>query len=141
MGRSPGEGHGPMSERNSSVFRNQNAIIRGRIGRDAIAQAYAASDADECITQGDWHGFTRAEAQAWCWNLYQFEPHGFVYPNSVIRMQREEELESGRIPEGGGYAAKARTYVARGITPLQYRDAREALGSPTFCWSDVRYSA
>lgn len=124
-----------------SAFNDPNPNRRQNAAKAAIAAAFAAPDAAELIVGGDWDGFTRADATAWCWNLYQYEPHGFIYPNLVLRMRREEELESGGIPDGGGYAAKARIYVARGITPAQYREAREVVNSPTFSQTDVRYEA
>lgn len=112
---------------------------REQRGRDATASACAAPDADEPVTEGDWAGFTRARAIAWCWNLYQYEPHGFVSPGSMLRAQRVRELEAGGIPDGFGYADRARRYEAAGVTPEQYRRVREALGSPTFSAEDVRF--
>ncbi|MGO3146450.1 MAG: hypothetical protein ACTIJ6_02100 [Leucobacter sp.] len=122
-----------------SVFRNTDPASRAQVGRNTIHNAYAAPNAVEVITTGDWADFTAADATAWCWNLYQYEPHGFAYPASAVHMRRERELESGTIPEGGGYAEKARSYVLRGVTTQQYREARETLESPTFCWTDVRH--
>lgn len=102
-----------------SVFRNTDSIARQRLAREATAAVYARSDAAEEITTGDWAGFTTADATAWCWNLYQYEPHGFVYPASAVRQGREQVLEEGGIPEGGGYAAKARKYIEKGTNKLQ----------------------
>lgn len=136
MGRRPGEGLAPMS-----VFMNSDPVAREQSGREAVEAAYADSGSAKLISVGDWVGFNKADAIAWCWNLYQFEPHGFVHPASELRMRREQELESGGIPEGGGYAAKARSYAERSVTPQQYREAREVLGSSTFSWGDVRHGA
>ncbi|MBC9927853.1 MULTISPECIES: hypothetical protein [unclassified Leucobacter] len=113
---------------------NSDPVAREQSGRDKIEAAYAAAGGAELITEGEWAGFAKADAIAWCWNLYQYEPHGFVHPANEIRYRREQELESGGIPEGGGYPAKARQYISRGVTPQQYREAREVLGSRTISW-------
>ena len=124
-----------------SLFQNADPADREQHGREAIAAAYATPGNAQLITAGDWRGFTRADAIAWCWNLYQYEPHGFVYPASAMRMRREQQLEAGEIPEGGGYAARARTYSERGVTATKYREAREVVGAATFSWVDVRHMA
>ncbi|MCC6376559.1 MAG: hypothetical protein IT191_06025 [Microbacteriaceae bacterium] len=117
------------------------ARAREQRGREATASAYAATDADEIIAEGDWVGFTRANAIAWCWNLYQYEPHGFVLPNSILREQRVRKLESGGIPDGFGYADRARELEAAGTTAKEYRTMKEAQGAPTFSADDVRFSS
>lgn len=114
---------------------------REQRGRAAMASANAAPDADEIIAEGDWVGFTRANAIAWCWNLYQYEPHGFVLPNSILREQRVRKLESGGIPDGFGYADRARELEAAGTTAKEYRTMKEAQGAPTFSADDVRFSS
>lgn len=122
-----------------SAFQNSDPSVRAKLGRDAIAQAYAAADAEQPITAGDWSGLTKAEAAAWCWNFFQYEPYGFVHPAKMIRQRRERELEEGLLPEGTVYAERARSFIGRDITPQQYRAAKEMLEAPTFCWADVRY--
>ncbi|GAA3750136.1 hypothetical protein GCM10022239_26820 [Leifsonia bigeumensis] len=99
----------------------------------------STKDSNEPVTQGDWAGFTRARAIAWCWNLYQYEPHGFVSPGSILREQRTRELEAGGIPNGFGYADRARQFEASGVSPERYRAARETLGSPIFSAADIRF--
>lgn len=116
----------------------EEAQARSGKGWAEIRAAFAAPDADELVTHGDWIGFSRARAIAWCWNLYQFEPQGFISPGSQLRRQRVRELEAGSIPNGFGYADRARELEAEGLTPQQYRSAREALGSPTFTPADIR---
>lgn len=112
---------------------------REQRGREATASAYAAPDAEELVVEGEWAGFTRARAIAWCWNLYQYEPHGFVPPNSILRERRVRELESGGIPDGFGYADRARELEAGGMTPQQYRVTKEVQRAPTFSDEDVRF--
>ncbi|MBB5632574.1 hypothetical protein BKA04_000797 [Cryobacterium mesophilum] len=112
---------------------------REQRGREAVASAFAAPDADELVTEGDWVGFTRARAVSWCWDLYQYEPQGFVSPGSMLREQRTRELEAGGIPNGFGYADRARQLEASGVTPSHYRAAREMLGSSTFSAADIQF--
>lgn len=136
MGHCPREGQEPMS-----VFKNRDAEARERLGRDAIEAAYAAPDAELVIETGFWKGFTKAAARAWCWNLFQFEPYGFIIPASFATSRQQQELESGLIPENELYAKRARDFVLFGQSPLQYRENRLAMSSPTFCWADVRFVA
>jgi hypothetical protein len=114
---------------------------REQRGRDAMMAALAAPDADDLVTTGEWAGFTRGRAIAWCWNLYQFEPHGFVPPNSIVRQRNVRALESGDIPNGFGYADRARELEAGGTTPAVYRTLKVTQGAPTFSEDDVRFGS
>lgn len=119
---------------------SKSAQERSRQGRVAMEAALNAPDSDAVVAVGDWEGFPRGRARAWCWNLYQYEPAGFVMPASILRAKRIKELEAGGLPDGFEYAHRARELEARGVTPLEYRNAREALGSPTFSPDDVKHS-
>lgn len=100
--------------------------------------AFDMPDADTVVEEGRWAGFTRGEAAAWCWNLFQFEPHGFVHPGSQVRAEALEKLRAGGLPEVFGYPERARQLAEKGMTPRQYRQHREALGSRMFDPADVR---
>ncbi|MGM7667639.1 hypothetical protein [Microbacterium sp. A93] len=104
-----------------------------------VRSALSASDADVPVERGDWAGFTRGRAIAWCWNLYQYEPRGFVHPGSQLRAERTSELEAGLIPDGFGYAQRAADLEAAGFMPATYRHAQEALGRSTFSPADVTH--
>lgn len=125
-------------EHDASV--SAEAEERRRLGWERIEAAYAAPDAEDLLTEGGWAGFTRARAIAWCWNLFQYEPRGFVMPNSYVRERAMKELTSGGIPEVFGYPERARELEQRGLTPHEYRRHQEALGKPTFSQADVSYS-
>lgn len=115
------------------------SLNRRARGWAMVRGALAASDAEVPINIGDWTGFTRGRAIAWCWNLYQFEPHGFVHPGSQLRAERIAELEAGPIPDGFGYAGRATQLESAGMTPETYRQAMDALDKPTFDPGDVRF--
>ena len=83
---------------------------------------------------------TRGEAAAWCWNLFQYEPHGFVHPGSQLRAEALTQLRAGGLPEVFGYPERASELAGRGITARQYRQHREELGSRNFDPADVRRS-
>lgn len=106
-------------------------------GWERIAAAYAAPDAHEVITEGEWVGFTRARAIAWCWNLFQYEPKGFILPRSIVRQRALRELKNGGIPAVFGYSERARQLEAQGQTPETYRRQKEADGAPSFSPDDV----
>ena len=106
-------------------------------GWERIAAAYSAPDAQETITEGKWIGFTRARAIAWCWNLFQYEPKGFILPNSIVRERALRELKSGGIPAVFDYPERARQLEAQGMTPETYRRQKEADGAPSFSPEDV----
>ena len=101
--------------------------------------AFALPDGDVVVRQGRWAGFTRSEATAWCWNLFQYEPHGWVPPGIQVRAEALVKLRAGILPEVFGYPERAQELAAKGITARQYREHREALGSPMFDPADVRY--
>ncbi|WP_053352399.1 hypothetical protein [Leucobacter musarum] len=103
-----------------------------------VAGAAASIDAELRITDGPWEGFTRGRAIAWCWNLFQYEPHGFVHPGSEVRVRAWLQLEAGGLPAVFGYPARARELEGNGVTPTSYRELRKALGSRTFSPGDVR---
>lgn len=104
-----------------------------------VEAALSAADADEAITVGRWAGFSRGVARAWCWNLFQYEPRGFVHPGTQVRHEAMQELLNGGIPEVFGYPERARKHADRGLNPRSYRVLREALGSGTFTPADVSH--
>ena len=117
----------------AAEIENVAALDEERIRGDLrTAQALAASDADIVIEEGRWAGFTRGEAIAWCWTLFQYEPHGFVHPGTQVRLEALAELEGGGIPEVFGYSQRARELAASGSAPLQYRAAKHASGARVF---------
>lgn len=99
--------------------------------------SYAMPDADALVEEGAWAGFTRAEATAWCWNLFQYEPVGFISPGSMVRADALAKLRAGELPEVFGYPARARRLVEQGTTARMYREYRQALGSRMFDSADV----
>lgn len=113
---------------------------RRRFGWAKLEQALADPDADQLILEGRWAGFRRGEAVAWCWNLFQYEPHGFVHPGSQVRHNAMKELLTGGLPEVFGYPKRARDLADSGLTPQEYRRHKEALGAKTFSGLDVMHS-
>lgn len=128
-----------ITEKKAAVDRELAAADRLRFGWQKVEAAYSLADADEVIAEGRWTGFTRGDAIAWSWNLFQYEPSGFTHPGSQVRAEALQLLESGGLPEVFGYPERARAHAARGLSPKQYRKHREALGAPTFSPSDVRH--
>lgn len=128
-----------IAEQQAAVDREHAASERLRWGWEKLEAAYALADASEVIAEGRWAGVTRGDATAWCWNLFQFEPHGLTYPGSQVRAEALHKLERGGLPEVFGYPERARAHADRGLTPRTYREHREALGSPTFSPNDVRH--
>lgn len=113
--------------------------------RHAIAtaefdSAFSLADGDVLVESGRWVGFTHNEAAAWCWNLFQYEPTGFVHPNSEVRTKALRELRLGGLPAVFGYPERARRYADAGLTAREYRNHREAINSPIFHPSDVRFT-
>ena len=109
-----------------------------RIAADAdFETAYELHDGDAGLEHGRWIGFTNAEAAAWCWNLFQYEPRGFVPPGSMLRTIALAQLRAGGLPEVFDYPERARALAASGMSPRAYRHYREALGSPVFDPEDV----
>lgn len=108
-------------------------------GWEKIEAAYASPYADELVPEGRWAGFSQADATAWCWNLFQYEPHGFVHPGSEVRCRAMAQLESGGLPEVFGYPERAVELRALGLTPKQYREHQEALGVAIFSNSNVTH--
>lgn len=109
---------------------DERARVRGASVDAAFHAALESDDAGILLDTGDWAGFTRGRAIGWCWNLYQYEPQGLVMPGLQLRMQRLAELRGGGIPDGFGYAERARTLETNGLTPPAYREAQRALGAP-----------
>lgn len=104
-----------------------------------VEAAFTMPDADTVIAEGRWAGFAKGEAFAWCWTLFQYEPHGFVHPGSQLRHESLQKLGRGELPEVFGYPERARELTIRGLDPQQYRRHKEALGAATFTPSDVRH--
>src|SRR5690606_37641022 len=75
------------AEQKAERRREADAEERRRYGWARIEEALSAPDADQVVAEGRWAGFTRGEATAWCWNLFQYEPHGFVHPGSQVRQE------------------------------------------------------
>ncbi|MFA7498527.1 MAG: hypothetical protein WCY76_07495 [Leucobacter sp.] len=117
------------------------AAAERHAAEDAEFEAsFGLPDADALVDRGQWSGFTRGEAMAWCWNLFQYEPHGFVHPGSQVRAEALSELRAGGLPEVFGYPERAHELAATGMTARQYREHRRALRSRTFDPADVRRS-
>lgn len=93
-----------------------------------VQEALTAVDADEPVMSGSWVGFARGRALAWCWNLYQYEPHGFISPGSQLRMKNIALLKRGELPDGFGYAERARELELSGVDPEHYRTMQSLLG-------------
>lgn len=107
------------------------------LGWSHIRAARAAADAEDILVDGEWEGFTRSDAIAWCWNLFQYEPHGFISPGNIVRHRALDELKAGSVPSVFGYARRARELKLSGATPESYRMAKEAIGARLFDPGDV----
>lgn len=120
--------------------RADDADERRTYGWARVHEALSATDAAEPIDDGPWSGFTRGDARAWSWNLFQYEPHGFIHPGSEVRAKALRLLEEGGLPTVFGYPGRAAELVTQGLTPESYRQTREALGARTFSPGDVSFS-
>lgn len=120
----------------TTEYRNSSAL-RTQAAWEAIAAAQDDPGAETVLTEGRWAGFTTANATAWCWNLVQYEPRGFISPNSQVRMMFERDLAQGLVPEWFNYADLARSYEQDGISARAYRLAKERAGARTFTPVDV----
>ena len=118
--------------------RDSDAAERRRFGWERVEEALTRPDADEAVTEGRWVGFTLGEATAWSWNLFQYEPHGFVSPGSQVRREAIERLEAGVLSEVFGYPERARELAGKCLTPREFRQYQEALGAHTFSKADIR---
>ena len=127
------------AEQEAEGQRETAAEERRRLGWAKVEEALNAPDADQVIAEGRWAGLRRGEATAWCWNLLQYEPHGFVHPGSQVSHEAMQKLQAGGLPEVFGYPERARELAARGLTPREYRRHKEALGANTFTQADVRH--
>lgn len=112
---------------------------RSRKGREQVEAALSDPALAVPIEEGRWAGFTQGEAIAWCWNLFQYEPRGFIAPGSQLRMEATRRLEAGEIPEVFRYPERARELADQGITPKEYRRFKEATGAKTFTQADVTF--
>lgn len=120
--------------------RHESAAEQRRVlGSAKVEEALAAPNADRVITEGCWTGFRWGDAVAWCWNLFQYEPHGLTHPGSQVRHEAMQLLQTGGLPEVFGYSERVRELVARGLTPREYRRHQEAFGANTFSAADVRH--
>ena len=115
------------------------AETRRAEGQARVEAALAIPDAGAVITDGRWAGFTKGEAFAWCWTLFQYEPHGFVHPGTQVRHEAMQQLERGDLPTVFGYPERAKELKAQGLEPKQYRLLKEALGAATFDPADIRH--
>ena len=120
-----------LAQVETDIARKDEDAVNEEVARGdvLVAEALSADDADTVVEEGSWAGFTRGEATAWCWNLFQYEPHGFVHPGSEVRAIALRELREGGLPEVFGYPARARELVAAGATPLSYREAKRLTAS------------
>ncbi|MBC9944441.1 hypothetical protein ICL81_07955 [Leucobacter sp. cx-328] len=114
------------------------AIERREADLAEFEGAFDQPNAGDVVERGRWSGITRGEATAWCWNLFQYEPHGFVHPGSQVREEALATLRSGGLPEVFGYPERARELIEKGMTARCYRQLREELGSPMFDPAGVR---
>lgn len=128
-----------QTEQDVDEARAAEAERRRQLGWERLEALYAAADAEEVIAGGDWAGFTRARAGAWCWNLFDYEPVGLISPGSMLREHSLRELCEGRIPTVFGYPDRARALEANGLSPRDYRRAKEALGATPFNRADVSF--
>lgn len=119
------------------IDRDAAEASRRALGWSRIAQAYAAADADDVLADGAWAGFTKARATAWSWNFVQYEPFQLLGPLSARRIAREQGLAAGVLPDVVRYADRARELESRGVSPQEYRAAKETLGARTFTPEDV----
>ena len=110
---------------------------RQRFGWERLQEAFNMPDAQVQISESRWAGFTKGEATAWCWNLMQYEPKGFIAPGMYTRRGAARELANGGLPEVFGYPERARELADEGLDPREYRRRREAANAPTFCEADV----
>lgn len=120
--------------------REHEAAERRAADVAAFETSFTLPNAGVTVDEGRWAGFTRGEATAWCWNLFQYEPHGFVHPGSQVRAEALAKLRAGSLPEVFGYPERARMLAESGMTPRQYREHREALGSRAFDHAEIRRS-
>ncbi|QUY62251.1 hypothetical protein [Gulosibacter molinativorax] len=117
-----------QTERELLKERDAAAKEQRRLGWQRVEDALTADDANETISEGRWAGFSRGEARAWCWSLFEYEPHGFVHPGSQLRHESLQQLQSGAFPEVFGYPERACALADRGLTPREYRRYKELLG-------------
>lgn len=128
-----------QTKRDVAQRRREADDERRRHGWAMLEAALTGPAAHEPISDGAWAGFTRGEALAWCWNLYQYETRGFSQPGAHTRSKGMQQLEAGTPPEYFGYPRRARELADRGVTPREYRRHQEALGKRTFTQADVRW--
>lgn len=108
-----------------------------RLAEARFLKCFTHDDAGELIAHGPWAGFTRGEALAWCRNLLDYEPQGFVLPKSVIRQWACTEVAAGRVPHVFGYAERAHELADRGMSAREYRVLRQFADDPIFHPADV----
>lgn len=89
--------------------------------------AWLHADSAQRITEGSWAGFTRGEARAWIFSLFQFETRGIAHPGSELRFRSLAAARTGETPDVFGYPERARKLADRGLTPHQYRELRALL--------------
>lgn len=106
--------------------------------RANVEGAYQEPRAHEVIPDGPWADFTRGDAFAWNWALFNYEPHGFISPGSQVRFRALQELEKGELPAVFNYPNRARELVAEGKTPISFIDDKEASNARAFRAKDVR---
>lgn len=119
--------------------REAAAQERSRMGRERVEAALNDPALTVPIEEGRWAGFTHGEAIAWCWNLFQYEPRGFISPGSQLRQESLRRLEAGEIPDVFGYPERARELADEGLDPREYRRFKEASGARTFTREDVKF--
>ena len=117
----------PRNARREAVrgeARDREARVDG-----AIAAAQDGPRAREPLS-GDWAGFTRGRALAWCWRLVQYESGDVLgHWRSPDPRLRREALQAGEIPDGEAFPRRARALERAGLTPETYQEHRRALGA------------
>lgn len=126
------------AEREEESRREAAVLERSAAAEAEFESAFTMPDAKEPILTGKWCGFTRGEATAWCHNLFQYEPRGFVHPGSEVRVRAITALRDGHLPEVFGYPERAQELRRAGLTPRSYREFKQALGAKVFDPSQVR---
>lgn len=119
------------AEREGEVERIQMAQTQRVQGQARVEAALAMPDADVVIAEGGWAGFTKGEAFAWSWNLFEYERRGIAHPGSQVHYESLQKLKRGDLPDVFGYAERAKQLVANGVDPNQYRQYKDALGAET----------
>lgn len=140
MGRCPREGVIPMSMIITPKRPNERPSDEeiAQLAEARFLRCFADERSEELINEGPWAGFTRGEALAWCRNLLDYEPQGFILPKSAVRQWACTEVAAGRVPHVFGYAERAQQLASRGMSAREYRVLRQFADDPIFHPADVK---